>query len=331
MEQPVSAALPKVSVMLKAYNHERYLGRAIESALAQETSFPFEIVIAEDYSSDRTREIACAYAASHPAHIRLLLAPSNLGMARSTMAVYQACRGEYVAWLDGDDYWISRHKLQKQAEFLDQNRAYTSCFHDSVFVTSDDLTFSRGHLPAGFHTCGLGDILARRNKGIASTWMYRNGVIGAFPPWFASLSFTDFPFQVLHAEHGPAARLPGIMTAYRVHKSAARIALAIGSGTENSAQWFDHTIVPVYRVLDEHLGFRHTTLIETEILRGSSEASLIDRATPNWLRAVRTRLWSVCKRHPGLARLALRAAGIAASLALTTAAAAGHRSKRFGS
>src|SRR5687768_12713503 len=93
----------KISVAMLAYNHERFLAQALESALAQQTRFPFEIVLSEDCSSDRTREIAWQYAQAHPDRIRLLLSEKNLGLTRNTARTLDACRGEYVAILEGDD------------------------------------------------------------------------------------------------------------------------------------------------------------------------------------------------------------------------------------
>src|SRR5262245_39714091 len=103
----------KVSVLIIAYNHERYLAQAIESVLAQKLSWPLELVIAEDCSTDRTREIVMDYARRYPDTIRPLFHEHNVGMSRNFQAGLEACTGKYIALLDGDDYWTSERKLQR--------------------------------------------------------------------------------------------------------------------------------------------------------------------------------------------------------------------------
>jgi hypothetical protein len=88
---------PTVSVAVITYNHEQFIAQAIESVLMQETEFVVELVIGEDCSTDGTRRIVQAYAGKYPNVIRALLPERNLGMAMNYEAVWQACRGKYIA------------------------------------------------------------------------------------------------------------------------------------------------------------------------------------------------------------------------------------------
>src|SRR5262245_40033788 len=97
----------KVSVCMLAYNHEQFIAQAVESVLAQKTSFPFELVIGEDFSTDNTRTILQDYAARNPGVVRLQLADFNHGPKPNFIKTFSACRGQYVALLEGDDYWTS--------------------------------------------------------------------------------------------------------------------------------------------------------------------------------------------------------------------------------
>ena len=125
----VSCQNPKVSVVMITYNHEKFLGQAIEGVLMQETGFPVELVIGEDCSTDGTRRIALEYATKYPNVGRVLQPVRNLGVSRNLAATLAACRGGYVAMCEGDDYWIHPDKLQKQVSFLDANPAYVMCCH----------------------------------------------------------------------------------------------------------------------------------------------------------------------------------------------------------
>src|SRR5687767_3231308 len=120
----------RVSVLLVTYNHERYIAQALDSALAQEALFGFEVLVSEDRSTDRTREILLDYQRRHPDRIRLLLSEQNLCTNEVTTRAIAAAQGEYVASLDGDDWWSATDKLRRQVEFLDAHPECALCFHD---------------------------------------------------------------------------------------------------------------------------------------------------------------------------------------------------------
>ncbi len=126
---------PKVSVLFITYNHEEYVRQAMDSVLMQECDFDYEIVVGEDCSTDSTRDILREYEAAHPDKVRLLFREKNFG--RPTMNVYDTgmhCRGDYIAFLEGDDYWTDPKKLAKQISFLDQNPDYMGCTHTCEVV-----------------------------------------------------------------------------------------------------------------------------------------------------------------------------------------------------
>lgn len=109
---------------MTTYNHEKYIAQAIESALMQDTNFDYEIVIGEDCSTDRTREIVTGLQKKYPSKFRLLLHEKNLGMIPNFVQTLNACSGEYIAILEGDDYWTDPLKLQRQVDFLEANPEY---------------------------------------------------------------------------------------------------------------------------------------------------------------------------------------------------------------
>src|SRR5690349_6525722 len=116
METPV-----KVSVAMISYNHERFIAQAIESVLSQRVKFPYEIVIGDDHSTDATPSIIADFHRRYPDKIVPFLREKNLGMAPNFMQILASCGGQYVALLEGDDFWTSKDKLQRQVDFLDAN------------------------------------------------------------------------------------------------------------------------------------------------------------------------------------------------------------------
>ena len=110
---------PLVSVLLVCYNQQALIGRALQGATMQQTDFPFEVVVGDDHSTDGTREVCEAQAQLHPNRIRLLPDEGrNIGLSHNMLRTLQVCRGQFIAYLEGDDYWTDPNKLQRQADIL---------------------------------------------------------------------------------------------------------------------------------------------------------------------------------------------------------------------
>ncbi len=128
-----------VSVVFITYNHEKYVRRALMSVLEQKTTFPFEVIVGEDCSTDSTRVILQEIKEQYPDQVKLLFREKNLG--RPTLNVYQTsmeCKGKYVAYLEGDDYWTDTEKLQKQVDFLESHPEYIAVTHTCQLVDETD-------------------------------------------------------------------------------------------------------------------------------------------------------------------------------------------------
>ena len=124
---------PLVSVVCITYNHEPYIRDAIEGFLRQETDFPFEIIIHDDASTDKTADIVREYEARYPRLIKGIYQKENQhskGKKASAIALLEA-RGKYIAYCEGDDFWIDPLKLQKQANFLEEHPDYGLVFTDT--------------------------------------------------------------------------------------------------------------------------------------------------------------------------------------------------------
>jgi len=109
---------PLVSVVMITYNHEPYIGQAIEGVVSQEADFPIELIIGEDCSTDRTREIALEFQRRYPEMIRILFSEKNIGMHKNFRRTALAARGKYMAFCEGDDWWHRKDKLQIQIPFF---------------------------------------------------------------------------------------------------------------------------------------------------------------------------------------------------------------------
>lgn len=242
----LSASL-KLSVCTITYNHERFLAQALDSALAQDTDFEFEIVVGEDCSKDRTREILASYAERFPGKIRPLLHESNLGINRNLAETLRACSGEYVALLEGDDFWTNPRKLQRQVEFLDAHRDFALCFHD-VEILDDDGARTRARAPVGWRReLSLGDLFGIGNFIPTCSEVFRNRDFTTLPDWFFTLPIGDFALNCLTAAHGRIHFLPEALATYRRHAAGA----FSGESTARNVEQF----VRAVDLLNEHFGF----------------------------------------------------------------------------
>lgn len=320
---------PKVSVALIVYNHERFVQQAMESALAQRTDFEFEIVLGEDCSTDGTRRLVQRLAAEHPDRIRLLLPEKNLGLTGNVIATIAACRGEYVALLEGDDFWIDPEKLQRQADLLDRNRGLALCFTRAQVV---DETGAPIETKPVIHevkpTYTLHDFLDRVFQPRTCTVMFRNRLFARFPDWYHGLPAGDFPLHVLNAEHGDFGFLDRTTAAYRIHAGG------VWSLGFSPKQWQGETrehllryaarmesVLRVYQAVRGHLAPRHEAVTRKHIAKFAHQLTYACRLLEDWPRMRRSvamqlralppppgvgvgfllRAWLVC-RFPFLAR-----------------------------
>ncbi|WP_369808896.1 glycosyltransferase [uncultured Alistipes sp.] len=121
-------ANPLVSVCMTTYNHEAYLRQAVESVLVQQTSFAVELVLGEDCSTDATAALCREYAERFPDRVRVVTSDSNVGWRANYRRTFEACRGKYVAYCDGDDWWSDPQKLQMQVDLMESDPGCGMCF-----------------------------------------------------------------------------------------------------------------------------------------------------------------------------------------------------------
>ena len=250
---------PRVSVSLTTYNQERYIATAIEGAISQKTSFPFEVVIADDCSTDRTGEICREYQQKYPELIRLVQRDQNLGAVPNYLETFKCCRGEYVAFLEGDDYWTDPDKLQKQVEFLDTHKDFAICCHNVAAVDADGV--ARGALLRNVPEITTVKDLCRGDYIATASCMVRNRLLDELPAWLYSLPGCDWALDILHAEKGKIGFIPVTMAAYRIHQEG------IWSG-RTKADKLRETLA-VSQTINRNLEYRYTKafLIHEQLIR----------------------------------------------------------------
>ncbi|MEP6740884.1 MAG: glycosyltransferase [bacterium] len=258
----------KVSVLVITYNQQRYISEAINSILMQQVKFDYEIVVGDDASTDQTQAILLDFQTRYPDKIRLLLRDKSeaehdraRGLPGKTnhAKTLQACRGDYVALLDGDDYWTSPFKLQKQVELLDRRPDCAMSCHPVVIIR--DGYDNEPELVLGAtqnETFTLEEFLAGKCFVAAVSVVFRRGLFEDLPPWFYNLVIGDWSLNVLNLEHGNIAVINEVLAAYRKH-SGGMWTGAEGSEKENLEY------IKFYKAVNRHLNFRYDKIIAVKI------------------------------------------------------------------
>ena len=243
---------PVVSICCLTYNHEDYIRSAIESFLSQETSFPVEIIIHDDASTDRTAEIVAGYRAQHPDRFVWLAQTENQysqGVRGITARfVFPHARGRYIALCEGDDYWTDARKLQKQVEFLDAHPDFSGSFHETQQVFEDgSLGRVFGQKAPDIFTAA--DTFTTLSPFHTSSLIFRNR-LGPLPAWLGQVVSGDMALFSIISALGPLRKLPGIMSVYRKHSRG------ITSLPTTTHRYHEQRIA-LMQYLNEFHGFRH--------------------------------------------------------------------------
>ena len=204
----------KISIVAITYNQAAYIAQALDGVFAQDADF--ELIVGDDASTDDTPRILMEYAARHPDRMRVVKRERNIGAKANFLHTLSLASGEYVAFLEGDDYWTSPDKLRRQADFLDRNPTYSLCAHNHtsrneasgeervVYRSPEDRTLTI-------------DRLIQNNMFHTSSLMWRRDLVGTWPACFAEIDFCDWPLQIILAKQGSVCLLADPMSVYRMH------------------------------------------------------------------------------------------------------------------
>jgi glycosyltransferase involved in cell wall biosynthesis len=249
----------KLSVLIVAYNQERFIRQTVESALMQRTDFDYEIVIGEDCSTDGTRAVLEQLAHEHPGRLRLLLRDRNVGMHANFANALSACVGEYVATLEGDDYWTDPQKLQKQVDFLVAHPECSFSCHAVEWVFDDGSEPPR-RFPEGVKAISaIEDLLQGNNFIQTCSLVFRRCLFPSYPDWFFSLALGDWPMCCVLAQYGKIGFVDEVMAIYRIHQG--------GVWSTTSDVYRFPKVLDMYEELRKHLKPQYFPIITLTLAR----------------------------------------------------------------
>ena len=206
---------PVVSVLCATYQHVDFIEDALRGFLGQDTTFPFEVIVRDDASTDGTAEIVADFADRYPNVVRAVLEPENRwrqgGPRLRTMA-----RGAFIARCEGDDYWVDPTKLQTQVETLERHRDAVLSHHQAI-VIEDGVVVEEHKLPEKYRRDFSQLDLMRATWALTLSLLFRNVEREDYPPRSQILNGDKFLLAQL-GEHGGAIWEPDLLPAvYRRH------------------------------------------------------------------------------------------------------------------
>lgn len=257
MNRNVSEYKVMVSICCLAYNHEKFIRQTLDGFLMQKISFPFEIVIHDDASTDNTADIIREYETNYPNLFNALYQTENQrSKYKSGMNPrfnYPRAKGKYIALCEGDDYWTDPYKLQKQILFLEANPDFNICFTRANTL--------RGNIkepypipdisPKGIYK--YDDLLEHYNFITTASVVFRKN-FNEIPNWYKKIPFGDLIIYFICCKNEKIKCLPDFTSIYRIHEGG------VWSSTDKNTQYFN--ILKFYSKI-----FRVLTTKQKEIVK----------------------------------------------------------------
>lgn len=204
----------KLSVAIPAYKFSEYIEQCINSFQKQETDFDFEIVVRDDFSQDGTDQILERLSKSDPRIKVLDSSDGNLGVWGNIKRILENCSGEYISYLDGDDWIVDRYKLQKQVNFLDKNPDYV--MHSAAYKHSHEIN-EWYFLHSKKEDIILNDILDTNFSGFGRT--FRN-IPNLIKDWMKNYTFLDWIMNYEILKNGKWKSEKWYSGVYRVYNTS---------------------------------------------------------------------------------------------------------------
>ncbi|MBL6444758.1 glycosyltransferase [Fulvivirga sp. 29W222] len=208
-----------VSVCSITYGHEAFIGKMIEGVLNQECEYPFEFIILDDNSPDQTELVVENIQNRIPNdfRIRYIKNDVNLGVIPNFIKALKQCKGKYILFCEGDDFWNDKKKIQKQVDFLEKEVGYVGCYHNVCVVDAHNHILKASKSSKLYNRDISQEELKKGFTISLSSICFRN-VITEFPEEFNKTNLGDKFLCSLLGHHGPVKFLKEIEpSAYRFH------------------------------------------------------------------------------------------------------------------
>ena len=218
-----------VTVCCITYNHHDFIRQALDSFVMQKTNFKFQVFVGEDCGPDDTADIVREYAEKYPDIIVPFIREQNMGAQRNLIDLCNHAKSPYIAWCEGDDYWVDEYKLQKQFDYMQENEDVRMCYTRTRIEAPPDW-----HLNNWYKHDANGDMIIpectpgfrKRPFYLVTDFLkiFPNHTSSAFyrwdydieiPEWYFHGLLGDVPMTIMQMGMGKAVYLPDVTSVYR--------------------------------------------------------------------------------------------------------------------
>ena len=254
--------MKKISVCILTYNHEKYIESALKSVINQDVAAIVEVVIGDDLSSDKTRQIISKIAnKSTKMKFKCLFPNKKIGMMNNLISTLAACSGDYIAMLEGDDFWTCKDKLAKQLLYLEKNTDCAICFHNVLKISEDNLFSPIAMVSKSEGKYSQIDIINENFIPTVSVF-FRNNLFKSLPSYFAKLGYGDWFLHIMNSNVGKIGYIKDLCAVYRVHKNG------VTSSSYYSKDSYIaniNTTIVMYQKINEYTNYIYDKLIRKKM------------------------------------------------------------------
>lgn len=225
-----------VTVICITYNHEKFIAQALDSFLMQKTNFKFKVFVGEDCGPDNTAAIVREYAEKYPDIIIPFIREHNMGAQRNLIDLCQRATSPYIAFCEGDDYWIDEYKLQKQFDYMEEHKNIPVCVTKTKVEAPEDWHLRNWYRENKNHGIVLPDAIpgfkenssglytpterVNRNIGHTSTFFFRWNYDLKIPEWYYEGTAGDTPLLLMQLGNNRICLLSTIASVYRINSGS---------------------------------------------------------------------------------------------------------------
>lgn len=211
---------PLVSISVITFNHEKYIKKALDSFLMQKTEFPFEILIHDDASTDKTQDIIKEYEEKYPEIIRAICQEKNQysqGFHNvSAYFNYPRAEGKYIAFCEGDDYWIDPLKLQKQVSYMEAHPDCSLTIHGADLITESEEYIKDSRPFSTSKIVTMEEVVDARELFPSASMVFRSEDGKNLPEFYYNAPVGDIPLHLFLATRGYVYYFDEKMSIYRL-------------------------------------------------------------------------------------------------------------------
>lgn len=281
----------KINIILITYNQAQYIQQVLESILMQEISCEVEIIVADDCSTDNTLEIIKEYKNKSPFTFTYLEKEHNVGYNKNYQQAFVACTGDYVAIMEGDDYWTKANHLQNHIDHLEQHTKASMSYnrHIRLFEDQDreeifDWTTDENYEFVTTEQLALGNRI-----GNLSCCVFRGSHIQRLDPKLFDVEIADWMLGMYMGQFGPLLYLKDVTSAYRIHDN--------GQWSKMTEQGQSIRVIELINEYDKYFDYKYTSdftkhkkRLEIVLYGDKSLRGRIKSITPEFIRKIYRRI-----------------------------------------